>query len=55
MENNVGVRVKRFELVELASEALKRALTPSNIKVRFRRTGIWPLNVDALVHDTCCS
>ena len=55
MEKNPGVEVKRFELAELASKAFKRALTPSNIKVGFRRTGIWPLNFDALMHDTSCS
>jgi len=48
---NPGVEVKRFELVELASKPFKRALTPSNIKVGFRRTRIWPLNYDALMHD----
>jgi len=55
MSKNPGVEVKRFELAELASKALKRALTPSNINVGFRRIGIWPLDVDSLVHDTCCS
>lgn len=55
MAKNPGVEVNRFELVELASKALKRALTPSNIKSIFRRTGIWPLNVDAHMHGTCCS
>lgn len=48
------VEVKRFELAELASKSLKRALTPSNIKVGFRSNGIWPLNVDSLMHNTCC-
>ena len=55
MAKNPGVEVKRFELAELASKAFKRALTPSNIKAGFRRTGIWPLNYDALMHDTGCS
>jgi len=41
MEKNVGVEVKRFELVEFASKAFKMDLTPSNIKVGFRRIGIW--------------
>lgn len=50
MENNLGVEVKRVELAKLASKAFKRALTPSNIKVGFRRIGIWPLNYDALMH-----
>ena len=38
MENNPGVQVKSIELEELASKAIKRTLTPSNIKVGFRRT-----------------
>ena len=33
----------------------KRALTPSNIMAGFRRTDIWPLNYDALIHDMACS
>lgn len=33
MAKNPGVEVKRFELAELASKALKMALTPCNIKV----------------------
>jgi len=55
MEKNLGVEVKRFDLGELAIKEFKRALTPSNIKARFRRTGICPLSVDALMHDTGCS
>jgi len=55
MENNPRVKVKRFELAELASKAFKRALIPSNINAGFRRTRIWPLNYDALMHDTGCS
>lgn len=54
MEIHLGEEVKGFELDELASKAFKRALTPSNIKVGFRRTGIWPLNYDALLHDMAC-
>ena len=40
MAKNLGLEVKRAELVELASKAFKRALTPSNIMAGFRRTGI---------------
>ena len=40
MAKNPGVEFKRVELAELASKAFQRALTPSNIKVGFRRTGI---------------
>jgi len=55
MGKNPWVEVRRFGLAELASKEFKRALTPSNIKARFRRTGIWPLNVDSLIHDIGCS
>lgn len=48
-------RGKSFELPELASKAFKRVLTTSNIKARFRRIGIWPINYDALLHDMACS
>ena len=40
METNPGVEVKRFELAEISSNELRRALTPSNIKTKFRRTRI---------------
>jgi len=40
MAKNPRVEVKMFELAELVSKAFKRALTPSNIKAGFRRTGI---------------
>jgi len=52
---NLGLEVKRFELDDLTSKEFKRALTPSNIKARFRRTSIWPLNLDSLMHDIDCS
>ncbi|KAH9292038.1 hypothetical protein KI387_042776 [Taxus chinensis] len=48
---NHGIDVKRAELAELGSKAFKRALTPSNIKAGFKRTGIWPLNPNALDED----
>ena len=55
MEKKPGIEVKRFKLAELASKAFARVLTTSNIKDGFRRTGIWPLNSDALQHDMGCS
>ncbi|KAH9292356.1 hypothetical protein KI387_042456 [Taxus chinensis] len=55
MAENKYADVKRNDIVELASRALKKALTPSNIIVGFKRTGIWPLNYDALVNDMACS
>jgi hypothetical protein len=33
------------------SRSFQRDLTPSNIKVGFRKIGIWPLNYDALTND----
>ncbi|KAH9292571.1 hypothetical protein KI387_042243, partial [Taxus chinensis] len=55
MTENRYAEVKRFELAELASRALQKALTPSNIIAGFKRTGIWPLNYDALINDMACS
>ncbi|GLJ52280.1 hypothetical protein SUGI_1112060 [Cryptomeria japonica] len=43
--------IRRTELAELASKAFKLALTSENIIAGFRRTGIWPLNKDALCND----
>lgn len=55
MEKNRGVDINRFELADLASRAFKRDLTTSNIMFGVRRTRIWPLSVDALIHDTSCN
>jgi len=44
-----------FELVELASKAFKKTLTPFNIKDRFRRTDKWKFYVDSLMCDIGCS
>ena len=52
--NNPRREVNRFEITELASTSFKRALTPSNIKVGSKQIGIFPLNSDALLHDTLC-
>ena len=54
MEKNPRREVKRFGLTELTSTSFKRALTPLTIKVISRRTGIWPLNLDAILHDIVC-
>ena len=51
MAKNPRREVKRVELEELASNSFKRALTPSNIKVGFKRIGILPLDYDALIND----
>ncbi|KAH9325368.1 hypothetical protein KI387_005546 [Taxus chinensis] len=55
MAENKCADVKRNDIVELASRALKKAQTPSNIIAGFKRTGIWPLNYDALLNDMACS
>ena len=47
--------MKRIEIQELASKSFKRDFRPPNIKVGFRRNGIWPQNYDALMHDIGCS
>lgn len=38
-------------MAKLGNKALRRVLTPANIKASFKRTGIWPINFDALVND----
>ena len=40
MAKNPRVGLNTFELAKLASKEFKRALTPSNIKARFRRNDI---------------
>ena len=55
MAKNPRIELKRVELTKLVSKYFKRDLTPSNIKVGFKWTGIWPLNPNALLHDTICS
>ena len=37
-----------MDLAQWASLALEKALTPQNISVEFRATGIWPLNPAAM-------
>ena len=55
MDKNSRIEVKRDELAKLASNAFKRALAPSNIKVGFKRIRILPLDYDALINDMACS
>jgi len=55
MENKPREDVKGVELVEISSNTFKTTLTPSNIKVVFMQTRIWPLDYDALLHDMDCS
>ena len=51
MSKHPHIEIRRMELAELARKAFKLALVPDNIKVGFRKTGIWPLNSDALRND----
>ena len=44
-------KVSKSMLCEWTSKALGQALTPSNIKAGFRRTGIWPLDREAVAAD----
>ena len=46
-----GIEIKRAELAELGSKSLQKALSSSNIIGGFKRTGIWPINPDALADD----
>ena len=46
---NKNKRVSKQDLCEWTSKALKAALTPTNIKVGFKKTGIWPLDRTAAV------
>ena len=46
--NNHGAKVRKEDLANWVSLALKRALTTSNIKAGFRGSGIWPLNFQAM-------
>ncbi|KAH9289803.1 hypothetical protein KI387_033920, partial [Taxus chinensis] len=55
MCNNKYQEVKNSNLAEIGSIALAKAMTPANIRVGFRRTGIWPLDPTALQNDVKCS
>lgn len=46
-----GIEIKKAELAELSSKSLQKALSSSNIIGGFKRTCIWPINLDALVDD----
>ncbi|XP_057859753.2 MFS-type transporter clz9-like [Cryptomeria japonica] len=51
IERFPNLEIRRVELAELSSKSLAKALTISNITTGFKRTGIWPLNYDALTQD----
>lgn len=46
-----NIEIKRENLVELGNKSLQRALITLNIIVGFKRMGIWPLKLDALVEN----
>jgi hypothetical protein len=50
-----GQKTMKEDLAQWVSLALKKAMTPSNIKVGFRCTGIWPLNNTAMTNKMCPS
>ena len=45
---NHGAKVRKENLAIWISLALKKALTKSNIKARFRGSSMWPLNLEAM-------
>ena len=45
---NKGRKVEKQDLCEWTAQALQKALSSKNIKSGFRKTGIWPLNPDAV-------
>jgi len=45
---NKGKKVEKTHLCEWTSEALEKSLTAKNIKSGFKKTGIWPLNHQAV-------
>ena len=45
-----GEKVEKQTLAHWVDLSLKRALSTSNIKVGFRATGIWPLNLEKMQH-----
>ena len=50
MVQNNGGKVEKQTLAHWVDLSLKRALSKSNIKVGFRGTGIWPLNLEKMQH-----
>ena len=47
-KRNPEVKVRKEDLASWVSLGLKKALTPTNIKVGFRGNGIWPINLEAM-------
>jgi hypothetical protein len=45
---NEGKKVEKRDLCEWTARSLEKALTPKNIKSGFRKTGIWPLDQQAV-------
>jgi hypothetical protein len=45
---NKGRKVEKQDLCEWTSQALQKALSSKNIISEFRKTGIWPLNAEAV-------
>ncbi|KAJ8048389.1 hypothetical protein HOLleu_00680 [Holothuria leucospilota] len=48
MRKNPGEVITRYHITRLISKAYMRALTPENFASSFRKTGIFPLNKDAV-------
>jgi hypothetical protein len=45
---NKGRKVEKQDLCKWTAQALQKALSSKNIRSGFRKTGIWPLNPDAV-------
>ena len=45
---NHGSKVRKEDLISYVSIVLKKALTSANIRARFKKTRIWPLNFEAM-------
>lgn len=49
-ESSKRQRITKENFILIYSRAHKKALTPENIKVAFRKTGAWPLNPDVVTN-----
>ena len=51
LTSNPHINIDHEELAMLSSKAAKIKFTLGNIMSGFHRKSVWPLNIDALVHD----
>lgn len=43
MERTPGLKINRYNDASISSKAYNKGLTPDNLKISFRKTGIYPL------------